>query len=114
MNASPVYVEMALRKENMIRIKITILFVFSQTFQCTLASSCPNVFIIRNVKWNNIPQEHWITPYLLPPEHVNGKIILYSFIQLIRTRPRTPNWKFAIGRTLSYLYSELFSSTQTL
>ena len=53
--------------------KLALFFLFLLNFQTTIPSSCPDVFIIRNINWNNIPQDSWIQQFLPPLEHVNGK-----------------------------------------
>ena len=52
---------------------LALFFLFLLNFQTTIPSSCPDVFIIRNINWNNIPQDSWVQQYLPPLGHVNGK-----------------------------------------
>ena len=52
---------------------LALFFLFLLYFESILASSCPDVFIIRNINWNNIPKDSWLTQYLPALEDVNGK-----------------------------------------
>ena len=54
---------------------LTLFFMFSLNVQfIILASSCPDIFVIKNINWKNAPENNLYISYNYPADHFNGEI----------------------------------------
>ena len=55
-------------------INLTLFFLFSLNVQIMIiASSCPEIFVLRNINWKNTPENSVYIEYNVPADHLNGE-----------------------------------------